>query len=307
MKGKENMRISPRIEEAYRKAQILPLKENDSYVFFSDCHRGYGGWNDNFAGNQNLCFHALQYYYERGFHYVEIGDGDELWENGNPGRIIENYSHIFWMMRQFYQKNRLIMLWGNHDNKKRKVKYARKHYAEFYNECSRKEEELFPDICFREAVRLQTGEGRELFLIHGHQGDLLNDYLHPLAGFLVRYFWKPLEKWGIRDPTRPAYNYRSCIRSEKRFRNFADKYPVIVVCGHTHRPVFPKPGEGRYFNDGSMVHPRCIIAIELTRGTLSLVKWSVCSRRDGTLYVCREVLEGPHPLKDYFENQVFFP
>lgn len=79
------MRISPRIKSAYNNAQIRYLGEHDRYVFFSDCHRGYGGWNDNFAANQNLCFHALQYYYDRGFTYVEIGDGDELWENRSPG------------------------------------------------------------------------------------------------------------------------------------------------------------------------------------------------------------------------------
>lgn len=291
-----------RIEKAYDRALVLPYREDDCYVFFSDCHRGYGGWNDNFAGNQNLGFHALQYYYERGFTYVEAGDGDELWENRDPGRIVENYSHIFWQMRQFYQKNRLILLWGNHDSKKRKEKFVRKYYAEFFNECTRKREELFANLVFREALILRKADGQELFVIHGHQGDLMNDYLAPLTGFLVRYLWKPLEQKGVRDPTRPAYNYKNCVRGERRFHRFAQKHQILVLCGHTHRPVLPKPGEGRYLNDGSMVHPRCITAMELVRGNLSLVKWSVCSRRDGTLFVGREILEGPYPFGEYFEN-----
>lgn len=295
------MRVSPRIEAAYDKAQIKTLSQGSRYVFFSDCHRGYGGWNDNFAGNQNHCFHALQYYYERGFTYVEIGDGDELWENRSPGRIIEANSHIFWMMRRFYRQNRLILLWGNHDRKKSREGYVKKHYSSCFNECCRKEEELFDGICVREALRLQTEEGFEVFAVHGHQGELLNDYLHPLAGFLVRFLWKPLEKWGVRDPTRPAYNYQYSEKGEKRFRRFAKQHQLLVICGHTHRPVFPAPGEGRYFNDGSMVHPRCITAIELDAGTLALVKWSTCAGKDGTLFVGREVLEGPYPIREYFE------
>lgn len=297
------MRVSPRIEKAYENAPIRKLTPGSRYVFFSDCHRGYGGWNDNFAGNQNICFHALQYYYDNGYTYVEIGDGDELWENRSPERIIEINSHIFWMMRRFHRQNRLILLWGNHDHKKSRADYVKKHYSTFFNECSRKKEELFDEKCFGEALRMQTREGYEVFAVHGHQGELLNDYLSPIAGFLVRFLWKPLEKWGVRDPTRPAYNYQCCERGEKRFRRFAEKYHLLVVCGHTHRPVFPVPGEGNYFNDGSMVHPRCITAIELSDSSLTLVKWSVCAGKNGVLYVGREVLNGPYPIREYFETE----
>ena len=139
------MRISSRVQKAYEEARVLPLSEHGNYVFFSDCHRGYGGWNDNFAPNQNVCFTAMSYYYDRGFTYVELGDGDELWENKKQGRIIEMHSHVYWMLRRFYRDGRLIMLWGNHDNKKRKDKFVQKNYAVFWNECSRRKEELFPE------------------------------------------------------------------------------------------------------------------------------------------------------------------
>ena len=294
------MGIASKVEQAYRQARIIPLKENDRYVFFSDCHRGYGGWNDNFASNQNLCIRALGYYYDRGYTYVEVGDGDELWENTKQKRIVENYSHIFGQLRRFDRDGRLIMLWGNHDNKKRKPDFAAKYYDSFRNECSRKTEELFPNLAIDEALRLMHPQGYEIFVLHGHQGDLLNDYLHPLAAFLVRYVWKPLENWGVRDPTRPAYNEKRCIRREKYFCEFAEKKDICVICGHMHRPKFPKPDEGRYFNDGSMVHPRCITAIELDGERLRLVKWSVCSKKDGTLYACRELVEEETRLSDYF-------
>ncbi len=304
MQKAEKMDHLNRIERIYEKAPVISINKNSRYVFFSDCHRGYGGWNDNFAGNQYLCFHAMQYYYQKGFHYVEVGDGDELWENRSPVRIIENYSHIFWMMRRFYRQNRLFLLWGNHDNKKRKTKYVEKYYKEFYNSSENKWEELFPEIRIEEALRLQAEDRKELFVIHGHQGEILNDYLAPMAEMLVRYLWTPLEKLGVRDPTRTAYNYKCCVREENRFSEFAKKKSILVLCGHTHRPMLPEPGEGSYLNDGSQVHPRCITAIELEGGRLSLVKWSVLSRRDASLYVGREVLKGPYLWKKYFEQQI---
>ena len=57
-----------------------------------------------------------------------------------------------------------------------------------------------------------------------------------------------------------------------------------------------------YFNDGSCIHPRCITAIEIEGGCISLVKWSVMTRKDRTMYVEREILEGPAKLEDYFES-----
>lgn len=291
----------PRLEKVYREAPVIELEKNGSYVFFSDCHRGTGSWNDNFANNQNVCFTALNYYYDKRFTYVEIGDGDELWENRSQQKIIDTHSHVFWMMRKFYEKDRLIMIWGNHDSVKQKKNFVRKYYASYWNECEKREEPLFPELNIREAVRFRSADGEEIFAVHGHQGDLLNDYFQSGAKFLVRYVWKPLEKLGLRDPTVPARNYKTCESGEQRFCTFAKEHPTIVIAGHTHRPVFPQPGDGRYFNDGSMVHPRCITAIELVRGNISLVKWSVCSRRDGTLYVNREVLDGPVELHRYFD------
>lgn len=74
----------------------------------------------------------------------------------------------------------------------------------------------------------------------------------------------------------------------------------MVIAGHTHRPVLPTPGESLYVNDGSCVHPRCITAIEIDGGMITLVKWCTLTRADRSLYVGREVLAGPFRLRDYF-------
>mgnify|MGYP000394021168 CR=1 FL=1 len=74
------MGYETRISKAFEGALKLPLSDNSKYVLFSDCHRGVGTSNDNFLKNQHLYFAALQHYYQNNFTYIELGDGDELWE-----------------------------------------------------------------------------------------------------------------------------------------------------------------------------------------------------------------------------------
>ena len=144
--------------------------------------------------------------------------------------------------------------------------------------------------------------GHEILLVHGHQGDLLNDTLWPLARFLVRYLWRPLEMLGIYDPTSAARNYKKRKKTELRLDRWAEEHQIMVIAGHTHRPVLPKPGKSLYLNDGSCVHPRCITALEIENGAITLVKWSVMVRHGRQLSVEREALEGPVSIHRFWEK-----
>ena len=66
-----------RLTEAYKKARVEEFDENSKYIFFSDSHRGNGNISDEFTRNRNIFLHALKYYYNHGYTYVEAGDGDE--------------------------------------------------------------------------------------------------------------------------------------------------------------------------------------------------------------------------------------
>jgi len=70
-----------RLTEVFEMAEEVPFDDSSKIVLFSDCHRGDNGWADDFAHNQSLFFFALEHYYAQGFTYIEIGDGDELYEN----------------------------------------------------------------------------------------------------------------------------------------------------------------------------------------------------------------------------------
>ena len=70
-----------RLNKLLEKSETIPIDDNSKLVFFSDCHRGVGGGADDFAHNQLICIAALKHYLKEGFTYIELGDGDELWEN----------------------------------------------------------------------------------------------------------------------------------------------------------------------------------------------------------------------------------
>ena len=90
-----------RISNAFRDAPVLPLDCGSRLVLFSDCHRGVGNSNDNFLKNQHLYLAALQHYFQKGYTYLELGDGDELWENRSLARIIDIHDDVFCLLKEF--------------------------------------------------------------------------------------------------------------------------------------------------------------------------------------------------------------
>lgn len=288
------MTADRRLTAAFAHAPAFPLCHSSRYVLFSDCHRGCGTNNDNFLKNQNLYFAALQHYYNCGFTYIELGDGDELWENRSFKTIKEIHNNTFWQLSRFYADGRLIMLYGNHDIVKRKRQFTGK-YCSYYPCSTCQERDLFPGIVFYSgAVLKNTAWGRDICLTHGHQADFFNSVLWRTSRFLVRYIWKPLESAGFLDPTSAAKNNMKKKKVERILTDWAEKNDCILITGHTHRPMLDETVS--YCNTGSCVHPRCITCMEIEQLQISLVKWTIKTHPDRTLYVAREVLSGPYRL-----------
>ena len=109
------MGYSSRINKAFEGALRLPLNADSKYVIFSDCHRGTGKANDNFTKNELIYIAALNHYLNRNFTYIELGDGDELWENRKMDAIKKMHQHSFDVLTDFYGDNRFYAVYGNHD------------------------------------------------------------------------------------------------------------------------------------------------------------------------------------------------
>lgn len=172
------------------------------------------------------------------------------------------------------------MIYGNHD-------IVKKYHPS-----------LFPDIQFHSGIILEANplsDRTSVYLTHGHQADLLNSTFWRVSRFLVRYLWKPLERYGVLDPTSAAKNYTLKKKTEQRLQHFAKQENLILITGHTHRPVLSE-NDPFYYNSGSCVHPYSITCLEIERMHISLIKWLLATRPDMSLYVTREVLAGPTSL-----------
>lgn len=295
------MNALERLSKVFRSSEEIPIDDSSKVIIMSDCHRGDGGWSDNFTKNQNLYKVALDYYYDNGYTYIEIGDGDELWEIRNFSDIVNAYSEIFLILSKFYKDNRLYFIFGNHDIVKSDSNFVRNNLYQYFDERRNKYIPLFPNIKIHEGLVLDyKPTGDKIFLVHGHQIEIFNSTLWKINMFLVRYLWKLLELYGINNPTRTARNHKLKDDFANKLTEWVMREKQMIIAGHNHMPMFPEVGEPPYFNDGSCIHLSCITGIEIVNGNIMLIRWCTKTKKDGTLFVGKEILAGPRRLKDYF-------
>lgn len=293
------MKTNERLTEAYKHAERIKIDDTSKYIFFSDLHRGDDSISDEFARNQTLMVSALQYYNKNGYTYVEVGDGDELWEHKNFKHIRTAHTDVFTVLKEFYRDKRFIMLYGNHNKYIKSRYYVMMNYYFYYDEFTESEEELFVGLKPCEALRLSyTPTGQEILVIHGHQGDFFNDQCWYLSMIALRYFWKFMHLVGFRNPASPAKNQSKRHKIEKNFTKWIKKHNVMLICGHTHRLKFPHKDQLPYFNTGCCIHTKGITGIEIINGEIMLVQWRIHADHDGILRVKRMVIKEGLPIKD---------
>lgn len=295
------MKMNNKLDKIFKNSKELVIDDNTKLVIMSDCHRGAGNNYDNFIKNKNIFEVALQDYYNKGFTYIELGDGDEMWEIEDYEDIIETHLDAFKQLKKFNDSGKLIMIYGNHDIVKNSPKILKKYFYKYYGKEKEKEKSLLDNLIVYESLILKY-KNYDIFLIHGHQVDFLNSTIWPFSRFLVRHIWKPLEQLGIKDPTSAAKNYKVTQKTEKRLKNWSIKNNKILIAGHTHRPIFPQIGKSLYFNDGSCIHPNGITCIEIESGNITLVKWVLKANKNKLISVKRKVLDGNKPIINFFNN-----
>lgn len=298
MSGENLMYTDKRLTQAYNQAKVMYFDKSSKFVFFSDLHRGDDSVSDEFARNQAVFLHALDYYYQKGYTYVEVGDGDELWEYKDFKHIRLAHGDVFTVLKKFFCEKRLLILYGNHNINLKSKRYLEENYFRYYDEYEQKYCDLFPGIKPLEALRLKNKQsGQELFVVHGHQGDLMNDQLWPISRLLLRYFWRYLHVVGFRNPASPARNQFRRHKIEKNYKKWIRRHKKILICGHTHRPRFPKRKELPYFNTGCGIHTKGITGLELIGEKILMVDWRMRADENGTLKIKRTVVRGPLKIK----------
>ncbi|CAN5454659.1 metallophosphoesterase [soil metagenome] len=207
-------------------------------VIFSDHHRGDRTGSDEFQRCEATYRAALDHYYEAGYQLVLLGDVEELWKT-MPGLAVEAYADILASERRFAQAGRYLRLFGNHDDAWGDGALAGRHLGDYICDESG---------CFlvHEAVTIEVtedGDGTrrlgDLFLTHGHQGTFYSDRWAGPSRWVVRWLWRPVQRVLQMGLSTPANDYELRLKHELAMHRWAAEHPgVILVAGHTHRPVF---------------------------------------------------------------------
>ena len=288
------------LENIYENGFTLDFDDDSKIVFISDVHRGDGTYSDSFLPNRNIYITALKYYLKNDYIYIEVGDGDELWKFKDIQEIYDMNYEIYEVLEDFKEKNRLYMIYGNHDKDKSKIKFLRKNKRR--NRFNHSASDFYSTLEIYESLVLVHEESKkDFFVIHGHQIDFLNNELAFLSKFLVRYVWAILEAFmGFKDPTSPAKSNNKRNLFDEKISKWAEENKTRVILGHTHKTLFPKSrNESTYFNIGCCVLPRTITAIEIERGEISLIKWTIKADEKGSLFVGRDIIGGPIRIENY--------
>ncbi|OCA98959.1 metallophosphoesterase [Clostridium beijerinckii] len=289
----------------YKTGKLIEFDEKSKIVFISDVHRGDGGYADSLRQNRNIYKAALGFYYENGYTLIELGDGDELWKNKDCLDIAYNYKDVFSMLNDFYDDNRLCLVYGNHDIVKANPEFIKRQerlFANAGNGFGREMINLYSNITFYEGVILRYMPSKEdIIAFHGHQVDFINCEMWKTSRFLVRHVWRLMEGVaGFKPPTSPASNYDKGTKIDHILGHLARKEKKVIICGHTHNDIFPEADEGIYFNDGCCVFPSAVTCIELTGGKISLIKWAIEVDSKDVLYINKTIIGGPENLEKYF-------
>lgn len=262
-------RVFRRFDRVLATSPEIPFDDSSRIVFFSDCHRGDNGRSDAFKRNASLFLQVLQHYDNNGFSYVEVGDGDELWQNRSLRVIRAAHARVFEMLHRLQQQNRLHLIFGNHD-----VSGAHPEQMEK------------DGMLAREGLVLRHRHTRQsIFVVHGHQADLTSYGAYGMSRFLVRYIWSTMQRVGLArvntDINRAEGQGRlekgvglwldsEQVRVEQRIREWTVARRQVVICGHTHMPAF----SSHYFNTGTCIYPGYITGLEIQGGEISAVKWT---------------------------------
>ncbi len=248
--------IARHLDSVRDAAQELPYDDDSRFIFLSDFHRGDGGPTDRFAPNAPLALHILEHYYERGFTYIEVGDGDELWENARFEDIRRAHAPFFGWLHRFAERDRLHIIFGNHD-----VQGLRHRAAD---------KDGLPVV---EALNLRHRHtGQRVLVTHGHQADLKSHILIPVSRFVVRHLWGLIQKWNLSYVKWWFSRKRPSKAIDRQLMTWAGSRQQVTICGHTHRPAAGYD-TAPYFNTGSGVRPGHITGLELHQGALTLVRW----------------------------------
>ena len=214
-----------------KKGLVIPFDiHTGRFIIFSDQHKGNRDGADDFALCESNYLAALDYYNQKGYHYIALGDCEELWENLWPS-VKKAQKPSFEKEAQFIPKNAFIKIFGNHDLFWDNDPFAAVLLKEVYGY----------SVPIYEGVVLQTTINNKtinIFCTHGHQGDEVSDG-NWFSKWFVSRVWAPLQSFLHINPNTPAYDAQlKTLHNSLMYEWSAQQQDLFLITGHTHQPVF---------------------------------------------------------------------
>jgi hypothetical protein len=255
----------------------------DKFIIFSDQHKGNKSWADDFNQSEPNYIAALNYYNSENYHFINLGDSEELWKF-KPADLLPQNEKTFAAESAFYP-GRYFKTFGNHDIIW-KDKFAVNYYLKKYFGTP-------PPVFEGIVLRISMNEKPlDIFLTHGHQGDLMSDN-NWLSTWIVAHIWMPLQRYLRINVNSAATDFSLRNGHNKMMYDWSCKQPnLLLITGHTHNPVFAsgryldhpsnkidthQPRETlrpSYFNTGCCCFDDGdITGIEISDGCIRLIKW----------------------------------
>lgn len=269
---------------AGKKGLVIPFEtRRDSFIIFSDQHKGIRNGADDFQGAEPNYLAALDHYNSKRYHLICLGDSEELWEN-TLAQVKKFNKASFEAEGNFLSRHCFTKIFGNHDLDWEINPLSDKELKEIYG---------IPIIALEGIILECTIESRQIsfFCTHGHQGDLQSDG-NLFSKFFISKIWAPLQSYLHINPNTPAYNVTLKTEHNRLMYEWSSlQKDVILITGHTHQPVFEslthferlerekdsdlfKEIRPTYFNSGCCCFDDGdITGIEISDGFIKLVKW----------------------------------
>lgn len=219
------------IEEGKKgKGLVIPFQSQDRFIIFSDQHKGAKNGADDFMLCEPNYLAALDYYNQQDFHFISLGDCEELWEN-LLSSVLKHQQPSFNRYKQFIAKNKFFKTIGNHDLDWKNDPVTILQIKSIFG----------ADVTIYDGIVLQTtinNKQLRIFCTHGHQGDRASDG-NWFSKFFVSRIWAPLQAFTRINPNTPAYDASlKTLHNKLMYEWSTAQNNLLLITGHTHQPVF---------------------------------------------------------------------
>ncbi len=202
----------------------------EKFIILSDQHKGARDGADIFALAEKNFLTALDHYNRNNFHYIALGDSEELWENTFI-TVKRHNQATFDKEKLFLARKAFTKIYGNHDLYWDNDPLASIGLEQIYGENVK----IYEGMLLRTAI---NNRPLTIYLTHGHQGDLQSDG-NWFSKWFVSDIWGPIEGYLRINPNTPANNDQLKTDHNRIMYEWSQKREnLLLITGHTHQPVF---------------------------------------------------------------------